>query len=62
MGAATLYRDSDTFPDGTRYEMVATAVPASDDYPEGVYDDVEYTGLDDHVRAFYDEMDARRDR
>jgi hypothetical protein len=99
MGATTIYEDQDTFDDGTRYEMVATAVPKSDDYPEeikyrfqcmtadgrtllrfdnfpdhpgvdrhhyhtpdGVYDDVAYTGLEDHVRMFYDEMDDRRER
>jgi hypothetical protein len=99
MGTTTLYRDADTFPDGTRYEMVATSVPADEDFPEGVKyrfqymdadgrtllrfdnfphhpgvdrhyyhtpegvrDDVEYTGLADHVRAFHDAVDARRQR
>lgn len=79
--------------------MIATAVPKSEDYPEGikyrfqymggdgrtflrfdnfpdhpdvdrhhyhtpdgVYDDIEYTGLKDHVQAFYDEMDDRREQ
>lgn len=99
MGSTTLYRDSDTFPDGTRYEMVATSVPSSEDYPEGVkyrfqymdadgstllrfdnfphhpgvdrhhyhttegvHDDVEYTNLRNHVQAFYDAVDALRER
>lgn len=99
MGSTTVYEDSDTFPDGTRYEMVALSVPSSDDYPEGikyrfqymdangqtllrfdnfhdhpgvdrhhyhtpdgVYDDIEYTGLKDHVQTFDDEMEARRTR
>lgn len=25
---------------------------------EGVYDDIEYTGLENHVQTFYDEMDT----
>lgn len=29
---------------------------------EGVHDDVEYSGLPDHVRRFYEAMDARRER
>lgn len=29
---------------------------------DGVYDDIEYTDLKDHVQAFYDEMDDRRKR
>lgn len=99
MGSTVIFEDSDTFEDGTRYEMIATAVPKSDDYPEGVkyrfqymaedgrtllrfdnfpdhpgvdrhhyhtpdgvYDDIEYTGLQDHVQSFYDEVDARRTR
>lgn len=31
-----LFHADATFVDGTRYEMVATAVPQSDDYPEGI--------------------------
>ncbi len=99
MGSTTIYRESDTFPDGTRYEMVATLVPETEEYPEGVkyrfqymdedgrtllrfdnfphhpgvdrhhyhapdgvHDDVEYTGLLAHVQKFRDEMDARRTR
>ena len=99
MGSTVVYEDSGTFDDETRYEMIATEIPTSDDYPEGikyrfqymdedgrtvlrfdnfpdhpgvgrhhyhtpdgVYDDIEYTTLGDHVRTFYDEMDARRER
>ncbi|QHS17330.1 toxin-antitoxin system TumE family protein [Halopenitus persicus] len=36
MGTTVIYEDSDTFDDGSRYEMVATDVPESEDYPEGV--------------------------
>lgn len=99
MGSTVIYEDSDTFDDGSRYEMVVTAIPKSDDYPEGIkyrfqymvedgrtllrfdnfpdhpgvdrhhyhtpdgaYDDIEYTGLKDHVQTFYNEMDDRRKR
>ena len=98
MGATVVYEDSGTFDDGTRYEMIATEIPASEDYPEGIkyrfqymdedgrtvlrfdnfpdnpgvgrhhyhtpegVDDIEFTSLRDHVRRFYDEMDARRER
>ncbi|WP_132061039.1 toxin-antitoxin system TumE family protein [Halorussus amylolyticus] len=36
MGSTVIYEDSDTFDDGTRYEMIATAIPESDEYPDGV--------------------------
>jgi hypothetical protein len=99
MGTTVIYEDSGTFDDGSRYEMIATAVPKSDDYlegikyrfqymaddgrtllrfdnfpdhpgvdrhhyhtPDGVYDDIEYTSLQDHVQTFYTEMDACRER
>jgi len=98
-GSTVVYEDSDTFHDGTRYEMVATAVPESESYPEGVkyrfqymaedgrtllrfdnfpdhpgvdrhhyhtpdgvFDDIEYSGLSDHVQAFYDAVDDYRER
>ena len=93
MGSTVIYEDADSFDDGSRYEMIATAVPKSDEYPEGVkyrfqymnedgrtilrfdnfpehpgvdrhhyhtpdgvFDDIEYTGLADHVRLFRAEM------
>lgn len=98
MSSSVIYEDSDTFEDGTRYQMIATTVPISEDYPEGIkyrfqymaedgrtllrWDnfpdhpgvgrhhchtpddvyDIEYTGLDDLVRRFYDEVDTRRHR
>ena len=99
MGSTVIHEDEDTYDDGCRYEMIATAIPKSDDYPEGVkyrfqymtkdgrtllrfdnfpnhpgvdrhhyhtadgvFDDIEYTGLKDHVQKFYDEMDDRRER
>ncbi|ELZ09941.1 hypothetical protein C479_10220 [Halovivax asiaticus JCM 14624] len=36
MGSSVIYEESETFDDGSRYEMIATAVPKSEDYPEGV--------------------------
>lgn len=97
MGATVIYADSHTYEDGSRYEMVVTAVPQSDEYPEGikyrfqymsnngqtrlrfdnfpshpgvsrhhyhtadgVYDDIEYTRVTDHVRKFYERVDAVR--
>ena len=98
MGSTVIYEDEGTFDDGSRYEMIATAVPESDDYPNGVkyrfqymtrdgqtilrFDnfpdhpgvgrhhyhtpdgvyDIEYVGLNAHVRTFYREMDERRKR
>jgi hypothetical protein len=97
MGSAVIYRDADTHEDGSRYEMIVTEIPRSDDHPEGikyrfqymtddgrtllrfdnfpdhpgvdrhhyhtsdgVYDDIEYTGPEDHVQKFYKQMDALR--
>ena len=96
MGSTVIFEDAGVFNDGTRYEMIATDIPQSDDYPEGVkyrfqymtedgrtllrFDtfpdhpgvdrhhyhtpdgvyDIEFTGLRNHVQAFYDEIDDRR--
>jgi hypothetical protein len=99
MGSTVVYEDQETFVDGSRHEMVATAIPTSDDYPEGVkyrfqymdeagntllrfdnyphhpgvnrhhyhtpdgvFDDIEFTGLSDHVQKFHDAVDDRRER
>jgi len=99
MGGVTIHEDTDTFPDGTRYEMVATVVPQGEDYPEGikyrfqymdeegrttlrfdnfpdhpgvdrhhyhttdgVHDDIEFTGLQDHVQAFRDAVNELREQ
>jgi len=97
MGTTVIYEDEDTFDDGSRYEMIATSVPESDDYPEGIKyrvqymapdgrtllrfdnfpdhpkvnrhhyhtpdgvdDDIEYTGLAAHVQLFRNEIAKRR--
>lgn len=99
MGSTVIYEDEATFDEGSRYEMIATSVPQSDDYPEGVkyrfqymapdgqtrlrfdnfpdhpnvdrhhyhtpdgvYDDIEYTGLKAHVKTFHAKMDDRREK
>ncbi|PSP37241.1 hypothetical protein BRD20_10425 [Halobacteriales archaeon SW_8_65_20] len=99
MEATVVYEDRGSFDDGTRYEMIATAVPESDQYPEavkyrfqymaedgrtvlrfdnfpdhpdvdqhhyhttdGVYDDIEYTDLETHIRTFHAEMDDYREQ
>lgn len=36
MPATPIFRDDDTRPDGSRYEMVAWSVPESETFPEGV--------------------------
>lgn len=36
MGSTVIYEDSDTYEDGSRYEMIVTEVPQSGDYPEGI--------------------------
>jgi len=95
MGSTVIYEDEGVHADGSRYEMIATSVPESDDYPEGVKyrfqymsedgrtllrsdnfpdhpdvdrhhyhtpegvsDDIEYTGLTDHIRQFHAELTA----
>ena len=36
MPASIILREDNTKPDGSRYEMVAWAVPESDEFPEGL--------------------------
>jgi len=36
MGSTVIYEAENTFDDGSRYEMVATAIPTGDDYAEGI--------------------------
>jgi len=33
MGSTVIYEDSDTYEDGSRYEMVVTEIPQSNEYP-----------------------------
>lgn len=99
MEPTVVYEDEGIYTDGSRYEMIATEVPQSEAYPEGVkyrfqymtntgttilrfdnfpehpavdrhhyhtpdgvFDDIEYTGLKDHIQRFYLAMDAKRER
>jgi len=54
MGSAVVYKDEDTFDDGTRYEMVATEVPKSDEYPEGVKYRFQYMAEDGRTLLRFD--------
>lgn len=54
MGTTVLYEDSDTFDDGTRYEMIATKVPESEDYPEGIKYRFQYMADDGRTLLGFD--------
>lgn len=54
MPARAIYEADDEFPDGSRYEMIATAVPVSDDYPEGVKYRFQYMDASDDLLLRYD--------
>jgi len=99
MGSTVIYEDQDTFDDGSRYEMIATEIPTSSEFPEGikyrfqymtedgrtllrfdnfpdhpgvdrhhyhtpdgVYDDLTYTTLKDHIQTFYNKVDQYREK
>lgn len=54
MGATTVYEDSDSFADDTRYEMVALSIPTSEDYPEGIKYRFQYMDEDGHTLLRFD--------
>lgn len=54
MGSSVIYEDSDTFDDRSRYEMIATAIPESDDYPEGVKYRFQYMAEDGRTLLRFD--------
>lgn len=54
METTVIYEDEDTFDDGSRYEMIATAVPESDDYPEGVKYRFQYMAPDGRTLLRFD--------
>ena len=54
MGPPVLYEDSDTLDDGTRYEMIATAVPKTEEYPEGVKYRFQYMDADGRTLLRFD--------
>lgn len=54
MGPAVIFEDTDTFDDGTRYAMIATAVPESEEYPEGVKYRFQYMAEDGRTLLRFD--------
>jgi hypothetical protein len=54
MGSTVIYEDPGTFDDGSRYEMIATAVPKSDDYPEGIKYRFQYMADDGRTLLRFD--------
>lgn len=46
MPATKVYAEQGEKPDGSRYEMVAWAVPKSPDYPEGIRYSLQYMAAD----------------
>lgn len=54
MGSTPIYEDEDTYDDGSRYEMIATAIPKSDDYPEGVKYRFQYMAKDGRTLLRFD--------
>ena len=54
MPATVVYRDEDEKPDGSRYEMVAWQVPASEDFPQGLKYSFQYMDADGETLLRYD--------
>lgn len=54
MGSTIIFEDADTYADGTRYEMIATTVPESEDYPEGVKYRFQYMAEDGRTLLRFD--------
>ncbi len=56
MGSTVIYEDSNTYEDGSRYEMVVTEVPQSDDYPEGIKYRFQYIAEDGRTLLRFDDF------
>lgn len=54
MGSAVIYKDSHTYEDGSRYEMVVTEVPQSEEYPEGIKYRFQYMSNDGQTLLRFD--------
>ena len=54
MPASIVLREDNTKPDGSRYEMVAWAVPESEDFPEGLKYSFQYMDADGDTLLRYD--------
>ena len=64
MPARVIYEADDEFPDGSRYEMIVTTVPVSEDYPEGIKYRFQYMDTNDDLLLRFDNFphhpDVRR--
>jgi hypothetical protein len=54
MPASIVLREDNTKPDGSRYEMVAWAVPESEDFPEGLKYSFQYMDADGETLLRFD--------
>ncbi|MFB6308699.1 MAG: DUF6516 family protein [Haloarculaceae archaeon] len=54
MPATVVYRDESEKPDGSRYEMIAWQVPASDEYPHGLKYSFQYMDADGDTLLRFD--------
>ena len=54
MPAIVVYRDENTKPDGSWYEMVAWQVPASEDFPQGLKYSFQYMDADGDTLLRFD--------
>ena len=54
MPGTTVYREEDTKPDGSRYEMVAWSVPESEDFPQGLKYSFQYMDADGETLLRFD--------
>ena len=54
MPATAIVDESDTKPDGSRYELIAWSIPPSEAYPEGVKYSFQYMTSDGETLLRYD--------
>lgn len=54
MPATPIIDEADTKPDGSRYELVAWAVPTSEEYPDGVKYSFQYMDADGETLVRFD--------
>ena len=59
--ATLLLDDEGVKPDGSRYELIAWAVPDSDEYPDGVKYSFQYMTADGDTLLRYDNAPHHRD-
>lgn len=61
MPATKLLAEKDRFPDGSRYEIVAWGIPATNEYPEGIKYSFQYTAENGDTLLRYDNYDTERE-